>query len=539
MPVAEKIPVAQPADAASYQAAAQLLEKAIQGGPNDPNMLYMLALACKRQGKLADARAALRKVNRPDAAVFLQMGLLSLRENQPEQAEQELTRAWGLDSTSFAIGYNLFLARLYLGQLESAGQVLPHLIPLASTYEQKRFVTILHGLLHVTALAGKSLPSPETDALLRDFTPAEEQRLLKLLRSLGQIDVIHPLLQTLAGIRTTSRAIQDAYFDAALLKARELMARARWTEAEVLLDPLTRARAAGRAHQVAAFNLLGCCCYLTQDFEKAARQFAAAVKLSSNDARLSQNLALSYEMQGQLSQADAPWNRFFELLESATITAPEDVPHYQSLLLFESLCRLANSYSEKEKWPTALTYLQRAHKLQPHDADVLERLFHVYNHAKRPDNARKALEKLRELRPDDPQLDLYELDLVEVKKLDDIERLLTEIDRIRKRHPDDHRVEERAVNMVGNVVPLMGNLCDQLTDQLTKVIEQVRNLPRYQIDWSALREILRDLSKEFQKLRRITGKCLPLVTRDEHKRIVRELAEHIDQKIELCRNMQN
>jgi len=38
-------------------------------------------------------------------------------------------------------------------------------------------------------------------------------------------------------------------------------------------------------------------------------------------------------------------------------------------------------------------------------------------------------------------------------------------------------------------------------------------------------------------LRRITGKCLPLVTGDEHKRIIRELAEHIDKKMEACRSM--
>jgi hypothetical protein len=124
-----------------------------------------------------------------------------------------------------------------------------------------------------------------------------------------------------------------------------------------------------------------------------------------------------------------------------------------------------------------------------------------------------------------------------VKNLSDIERMLTEIEHIRRRHPDDHRVEERAVGMVGNVIPLMGNLCDQLTDQLNKVMGQVGNLPRYQVDWSALREIMRDLMKEFQKLRRITGKCLPLVTSDEHKRIVRDLADHIDQKIEACRQM--
>ena len=64
------------------------------------------------------------------------------------------------------------------------------------------------------------------------------------------------------------------------------------------------------------------------------------------------------------------------------------------------------------------------------DPDTLERLFHLYNHAKRPQDARRTLEQLRELRPDDPQLDLYELDLIEVKGLNDIERLLTDIEQI-------------------------------------------------------------------------------------------------------------
>jgi hypothetical protein len=91
--------------------------------------------------------------------------------------------------------------------------------------------------------------------------------------------------------------------------------------------------------------------------------------------------------------------------------------------------------------------------------------------------------------------------------------------------------------MVGNVIPLMGNLCDQLTDQMSKVIDQVRNLPNYQINWSAVREVMRDLLREFQKLRRITGKCLPLVSNDEHRRIVRDLADHIDKKMEACRSM--
>ena len=141
------------------------------------------------------------------------------------------------------------------------------------------------------------------------------------------------------------------------------------------------------------------------------------------------------------------------------------------------------------------------------------------------------------MRPGDPQLDLYELDLIEVKGLNDIERLLTDIEQIRRRYPGDARVEERAVRMVGNVIPLMGNLCDQLTQQMNKVIDQVRHLPNYQINWTAVREVMRDLMREFQKLKRITQKCALLVTGDEHKRVIRELSEHIDKKMEACRSM--
>ena len=217
--------------------------------------------------------------------------------------------------------------------------------------------------------------------------------------------------------------------------------------------------------------------------------------------------------------------------------APSDIPNYLEAVGCESMVRLANSYAEKEKWASAVTYMQRAQRIRPRDPDLMEKVFHFYNNAKRPQDARKALEQLRQLRPGDPQLDLYELDLIEVKGLNDIERLLTDIEQIRRRYPGDARVEERAVRMVGNVIPLMGSLCDQLSQQMSKVIDQVRHLPNYQINWPAVREVMRDLMREFQKLKRITQKCTPLVVGDEHKRVIRELSEHIDKKMEACRSM--
>jgi Flp pilus assembly protein TadD len=535
--VVEALPVAEPIPA-HYEEAAQVLERAVQAGCQDPNVLYMLALAHKRQGKTAEARTALRKIQRPDANVMLQMGLLSLQEQQLSQAEGEFARAWEMDKSSYEICLNLLLTRLTLGKVEESLALLPAGLELAGKRgpageEEQRFLQVLQSLLQA---CGKGKKNAQASAALAELSATDEQRLLKIVRSLGQLDTVHSLLEVLTEARPRSGPVREAYIEATLVKAKGLMDRCHWAEAESLLRPLARASGGSRTSQVALLNLLGCCACLTQDFDSALKCFSSAVKLAPNDARLHQNLAITYELKGDLSQADPHWNRYFDLLDGR-VPAPPDMPRYLETLAYESLNRLAARYSEKERWSSALSYAQRAQHLRPNDPETMERLFHLYNQAKRPQDARRTLENLRRLKPGEPQYELYELDLIEVKGLNDIEKLLTEIDRILRRYPNEPRVEERAVNMVGNVIPLMGNLCDQLTEQMSKVIDQVRSLPNYQINWSAVREVMRDLLREFQKLRRITGKCLPLVSSDEHRRIVRDLADHIDKKMEVCRSM--
>src|SRR5947209_17267591 len=154
MPTAllEAIPVAEPVPA-RYADAARVLDRAVQAGCQDPNVLYLLALARKRQGKTAEARAALRRVARPDAAVLLQLGLLSLREGQLAQAEGELARAWEADPSSYEVCYNLLMTRLSLGQTEACAALIPRALELLpdrpGASGERRFLAVLLGLLRV------------------------------------------------------------------------------------------------------------------------------------------------------------------------------------------------------------------------------------------------------------------------------------------------------------------------------------------------------------------------------------------------------
>jgi tetratricopeptide (TPR) repeat protein len=535
--------VAEPADP-SHVAAAEVLERAVQSGFQDSNVLYLLALAYKRQNKLVEARAALRKIMKPDANVMLQMGLISLCEQNLAQAEGEFQRGRDMDKSSYEIAYNLLMTQLSQAKVNDALIDLPRLVELVTpepgrpaapvqNAAERRFLVTLQSLLR-QAIRGEDVIC--TENLLLEMAPDVEERIVKVVKTLGNIDVVHKLLRALSNARMTSVPVREAYYESALVKAKDLMDHCAFTEAILLLRPLASEKRTNRQNQAALLNLLGCCACLTQDMESGITHFNAALKLANNDPRIFQNLALAHELNGELPEADPHWNRYFDLLDDRVPT-PADLPNYSSLLAYEGLNRLAGKYCEKEKWSSAVGYVQRACALRPNDPDTLERLFHLFANAKRYKDARRTLDQLRSLRPNDPQLDLYELDLVEPKSLNDIERRLSEIDRIMKRYPNEPRVEERAINMVGQVIPVLGSICDKLTDEMSRVIDQVRHLPNYQINWSAVREVMRDLLKEFQKLRRIAGRCLPLVHTDEQRRIVRDLADHIDKKMDACRSM--
>jgi tetratricopeptide (TPR) repeat protein len=522
-------------DAERVSEAAHLLNSALQAGCKDPDASYLLAMAHKHRDRAADARTALRRIGEPDANVWLQLGLLSLRENQLAQAETEFARAWEMDRASFAAGANLLLCRLALGQTDAAATLASQAVGLATDAEAKRRFTLLQALL-------RSLPSlngaAAADPVLAGMTLDDEYRLVQLLRALGHLDTVCLLLRLLTTARPGSAPVREASFEALLLKGKRLVDRCEWGTAFGLLKSLTKQRDAVPQNTVVALvNLIGCCACLCQDFPEGTLYFTSALRLAPDDGNVHQNLALAYEWQGNLVGAEPHWNRYFDLLERRLSPAP-DSPDSLAPLLFEGLHRLSTLYSEKEKWTQALPYLERAHRLRPEDGDTLERLFTLYTQLRRHDDARRMLQRLKALKPDEGQYELYELDLVELRDVDDIDAWVTDVARVVQNHQGQPRVEERALTMIGNVVPLLTKSSDQLTEQLNKVMRQVRGLQNYQINWPAVHEVMRDLKRDFGKVRRTVSKCLAVVTHPEHRRVLRSLGEHVDRKIEFCREWQ-
>lgn len=558
----------------TWEEAAALFEQSARVGKATPELHYLLALCHKRDGKIAEARTALRKITPPDSNVLLQLGLLSYREGQFAQAEEEFAQSLAKDPESFAASFNLLLCRLQLGQIDGCLDILPQVSARASSPEDQRLLALIDQLLRShqgSAPAAGNLPplpqrngetapvsswSPGTDraapkdaaaptaaaSLLSTMTVEEERRLLDLLQGLDPSEAAYGLIQTLSAWRPGSPDVQRACLETALVQAKRHADRYQWEDADRLLTPLARLAeatlpglSAGDPVRIALLNLKGVCACMLQDFDRAIRDFSAALRLAGNKAYLYQNLALAYEFKGRHDQAEAHWTRYFDLLDPRG--QPSAATGYLEALTYAGLCRLAELYSKQDRLNSAVSFLQRAHRLRPRDSETLEKLFQLYLQARRHDDARRVLQQLRTLRPQDPQMDLFELDLIEVRSLEDLDHIISEIKRILGKHPGDGRVEDRAMHTVANCVPLIGRKSDQLSEQLAHIVEQVRRLPNYQINWPVVHDEMRHLRFEFQKLRKLATKCLSLVHHDEQRRMIRDLLAHIDSKIDVCVSM--
>jgi tetratricopeptide (TPR) repeat protein len=545
-------PVAEP----DWPDAIRYFEQAVKLGNQDPHALYLLAMAYKHQNRSAEARQTLAKIADPDANVLLQRGVLAFNDKEWPAAATEFEKAWQKDPNSYPAAYNLMLTRLCQGQLDGAVEMLDKLLALAPTPQENRFLSLLRGLL------GRSEGGAEQASSLAAITPHEEQRLLDMIVGLNQFEVVYRLLAKLVAARPASELAFRAYIGAALVQAKILVDRCQWSDAELLLSPLKRRLESSQVKvdpffRIAILNMLGVAAAMTQDFERGLTHFRAAAEAFQRDfstpgpaskteryvnaqgvylgAWLEQNLALANEALARMDIAEQHWNRYFDYLEHYV---PRSLPpDYLPNLGFEGASRLADQFSRKEKWGSAAHFLQRAHRIRPTDYETLERLFHMYTQLKRTDDARKILRRLREVRPNDPQGELFELEVREVRKLDDVDALLSDLRRVAQRFPNDARVEERGSAIVNNVMPILERIADQYAAQVNKVVDQMRRLPSYQINWPTVRDIMRDMEDKYLFLRRVAQKCLAHVTSDEVRRELHRLISHCDRKIDQCHSL--
>lgn len=547
-------PVAEP----DWGEAIRFLEQSVKAGMQDANALYLLAMAYKHQGRIPEARQTLAKIADPDCNVFLQRGILAFNEKEWANAAAEFEKAWQKEGTSYPAAYNLMLTRLCLGQLDGAWEILDKLIALAPSPNESRFLGLLRGLLG----RGAAEASAEQTYLLGTITSDEEQRLLDMIVGLSQFDVVYRLLTKLVAARPGSEPAFRAYIGAALVQAKILTDRCQWSDAELLLAPLKRRLDSSQIkvdpfYSITILNMLGASSMMTQDFERALGYYRAAADAFQRDfstpggsakadryvnpqgiylgAWLEQNLALANESLGRMETAEAHWNRYLDYLDHyASRSLP---PDYLANLGFECCSRLADQFSRKEKWNSAAHFLQRAQRIRPTDYETMERLFHMYTQLKRSDDAKKLLRRLREVKPNDPQAELFELEVREVRKLDDIDAMLSDLRRIAQRFPNDPRVEERGAVLVHNVLPQLDRIADQYAGQVNKVVDQMRRLPSYQINWPTVRDIMRDMEDKYLFLRRVAQKCLAHVTSDEVRRELHRLISHCDRKIDQCHSL--
>ena len=90
--------------------------------------------------------------------------------------------------------------------------------------------------------------------------------------------------------------------------------------------------------------------------------------------------------------------------------------------------------------------------------------------------------------------------------------------------------------LVGNLLPFMEKLFDQWNGQINKVLDQMRRLPSYQINWPMVREVMHDLEDKFFQLRKSAGKMQNLV-QGNVRRDLQRLVGQCDRKMEQCHSL--
>ena len=545
---------------ARWDDAARLIEQATRVGTQDPPALMMLALAYKHLGRFAEARQTLGKIAHPDADVFLQRGLLAFQAREFASAAEDFQAALTRDPSSYPAAYNLFLARVWDNKIDLARNALAAAQNLSTSPDDKRFLGLVLTLLHLLPGGASSADAGQVIASLNDD---EERRILELFTGLGRFEVAYPVLSRLVASRPSSSRAFGEFFAAVLVQAKQFLDKNQWEEAKILLAPIRRRIEQYRTSLdpmllIALYQMLGVSAAMLQDFDQAALWFRLALEICTQQpgavpgsqaeerffsahgvsqiAAIEQNLALVHEWLERPGEAAQHWLRYLDALEKNFANSkPSD---YLQRLAFECVHRMAEQAQKAEQWSDALERFQRAHRYRPTDYDTLEKLFNLYSQLRRPEEARKVLRRMREVRPNDPHVELFELDVHDLRTIDDVEKTLQDLRRVAQKFPGDSRVDDRTRAVLDQLLPRMEQFAEHFNGQVKKVVDQMRRLPSYQVNWSVVRDVMRDLEEGYSQLRRAAQRTMSFTAAtEEHRRELRRLIAHCDRKIDQCASL--
>jgi hypothetical protein len=156
---------------------------------------------------------------------------------------------------------------------------------------------------------------------------------------------------------------------------------------------------------------------------------------------------------------------------------------------------------------------------------------------KKSDDARRILRRLQHIRPREPQVELFELELIEINNLDNCNRVLAGLEALHQKYPHDPRMNDRGGQLIGAVIAHLKRLSRQVSEQLDRAAARVRRLPSYKVDWPEMKYYLRDLRGRMQRLKKTAARSQPLAVNDQQRRDLQQLISHADHEIDHCRTL--
>ena len=137
-----------------------------------------------------------------------------------------------------------------------------------------------------------------------------------------------------------------------------------------------------------AWYLLGRTKYNENRFEEAIQCFQRVLSLRANDIKTENNLGLSYQGLNRIDEARKAFENAISWQKDSPVKDAQPYLNMGTLL------------ADQSQPSQALSYLQQAAALAPHNPKVLEELGRVYDLLKMPDKAQAELEHAIALAPD-------------------------------------------------------------------------------------------------------------------------------------------